>query len=69
MTSSGKKGKAAVLEFDTQSKGQFILSCVETTLLEAENKWTIDMKHGDTEKIIKIYAAMASGKEYSCKPT
>ena len=23
MTSSGKKGKAAVLEFDTQSKGQF----------------------------------------------
>ena len=38
MTSSGKKGKAAVLEFDTQSKGQFILSCVETRLLAAENK-------------------------------
>lgn len=69
MTSSGKKGKAAVLEFDTQSKGQFILSCVEMTLLEAEKKWTIDLKHGDTQKIIEMYAAMASGEEYSCKLT
>ena len=28
MTSSGKKGKAAVLEFDTQSKGQFLFCLV-----------------------------------------
>ena len=40
MTSSGKKGKAAVLEFGTQTKGEcnFVLCWVKGTILGAVNK-------------------------------
>lgn len=51
MTSNAKKGKSAVLEFGTQTKGKcyVIWRQLKTTDQGAVNLWTVDVKHSCRE--------------------
>lgn len=48
----------------SNERSVIILFCLETTLPEAANKWSVDIKHGDVGKIIEIFAMRLPGMNY-----